>query len=813
MYPRSWIAPTIAKPDTSSSASQLSVASFRSQVESPPEDASDDPASPGAGSRGAGGDDVAVDSVIGRGRKLQRGDIGYASALADMKNLTPCLLLVAAVIALLACGDTNSAPFGKTDNGAAFETWGAYLGDEGRRHYTALTEIDSANLHRLRPAWTYHSGDATDATRVTCNPLYGDGRVYVVTAGLALAALDAGTGKELWRFSPFQSAAAGTWAGQSRGLHLWRDGRGDLKAVWAVADRLYRLDAATGTPDRDFGLDGEVYLREGLTSSASAQQIAVTTPGAVYGDLVILGFMTTEAQPAVRGCIRAFDLRTGEQVWRFGTIPDPDDPAAAEWDPDQLARAGGANNWCGMALDTASGLVFVPTGTAADDFYGADRLGDNTYANCLIALDAATGQRRWHRKLVYHDLWDYDLPSPPALVEVERDGQRVEAVAQPTKQGYVFVFERATGRPLFEIGRRPAPPSDVPGEVAAGSQPYTALPPFVPQALTAADLHPAAANAKELAATFSEINGGFFAPPSLRGTLMSPGFDGGANWGGAGTVPGSGILVLNANVHPSVATLREKAAIAHVGQRAYVSHCASCHGEDRAGGTFHGNIPSLLPVDDKYDRVSLAAMVHDGRGAMPAFAKLGDAVLDDIAAYLLDLPLAPGGDASAVTTVTTSATAPPAATTPATAAVANRYAHGGYTYFHDAEGYPAVRPPWGTITRYNLDDGTIAWQRPLGVDSVWASRGDSLTGTLNYGGPLLTATGLIFIGATTDGKLRALSLATGEELWRDRLPFDGVATPSSYVHEGQQYVLIAAGGGKNSARRGDAYCAYALEKL
>ena len=710
---------------------------------------------------------------------------------------TACAALAGVLLALLG-GACRQNPSATPPPDAPYTTWGSYLGDEGRRHYTAAAEIDSANVHRLRPAWTYRSGDATAATHVQCNPLYGGGRVYVITAGLALAALDAGTGEELWRFAPFAEGAAQTWTGQSRGLHLWHGSDGGLWVIWAVADRLYRLDAATGQPAADFGAGGGVDLRAGLTASRDAAQIAVTTPGAVYGHLVILGFMTTERQPAVRGCVRAYDLRTGALAWRFNTIPDADDPAAAEWDPAQLARAAGANNWCGMALDTAAGLVFVPTGTAVDDFYGGDRHGDNTYANCLIALDAATGHRRWHRKLVRHDVWDYDLPSPPTLVEVLHDGRRVDAVAQPTKQGFLYVFDRHTGEPLFDMPDVAAPASELPGEATAATQPTSALPAYVPQVLAKADLHPAAVNAEELAARFDGVNGGLFAPPSLTGTLMSPGYDGGANWGGAGTVPGSGILVLNANVRPSIVTLRESAGIAHPGQRAYVTHCAGCHGEDRAGGTFHGNIPSVRSLDDRYDRVSLATMVHDGRGAMPGFAHLGGATLDAVAAYLLDLPVDAG---TAVAKTVYEAGAPDADA---------GYVHAGYEWFEDANGYPAVRPPWGTLTRYDLDAGAIRWQRPLGVDSVWASRGDSLTGTINYGGPLLTASGLIFIGATTDGYLRALSLATGEELWRDRLPWDGVATPSSYVHEGRQYVLIAAGGGKVSARRGDAYVAYAL---
>ncbi len=682
----------------------------------------------------------------------------------------------------MGCG----APSGKT-----YDSWGAYLGDEGRRHYSGLTEIDSAALDRLGVAWTYHSGDATDGTRVQCNPLYGDGRVYVITAGLALAALDAGTGEELWRFAPFADGAAETWTGQSRGMHLWRDPAAGLNVVWAVADRIYLLDAATGQLRPDFGDGGAVDLRDGLGGVSLSDQLAVTTPGVIYRDLVILGFMTAERHPAVRGCIRAYDLRTGELAWRFGNIPDDGDPAAATWDPEQLAAAAGANNWCGMSLDEARGTVFVPTGTAVDDFYGGRRLGDNLYANSLLALDAATGERRWHRQLIHHDVWDYDLPSPPTLVEVRRGGRTIDAVAQPTKFGYLYVFDRDTGEPLYDIHERPAPASDIPGEQTSATQPHSALPPFVPQTLTEADLHPRAAGYDSVRAHFAALRKGLFTPPSLGGTLMSPGYDGGANWGGAGTVPGSGTLVLNANVHPSVVRLREEAGIANPGERAYVSYCASCHGTDRAGGTFHGNIPNVQrqALTATYTQATLASFVAHGRGAMPAFGFLGEETLEQLARYLLDLPVDAG----------------------APAGQERGYAHTGYDWFADREGYPAVRPPWGTLTRYDLNAGTIAWQRPLGVDSVWASRGDSLTGTANYGGPLITATGLVFIGATTDAKFRAFSLATGTELWQTTLPFDGVATPASYEHNGRQYILIAAGGGKMSERRGDAYVAYALQ--
>lgn len=689
-----------------------------------------------------------------------------------------------------------------TTEAERYTNWSSYLGDEGRRHYSSLSQVDSSNLEQLEVAWTYHSGDASAKTRVQCNPLYADGSIFVVTAGLSLACLDASTGTEQWRFSPFQSSVANQWRGQSRGMHLWRNPAGVLKVVWAVSDKVFMLDAVSGQPSSGFGESCVLSLREDLDDPTAANQLVVTTPGAIFKDFLILGFMTTEKKPAMRGCIRAYDLNSGDLAWRFNTIPDADDPAAKSWeDSAQLDEGAGANNWCGMALDIERGTVFIPTGTSTDDFYGGGRLGENLYANCLIALDAATGKLRWYQQLVHHDIWDYDLPSPPTLVEVVREGKRIEAVAQPTKMGFVYVFDRDTGESLFDITEQTVPTSNIPGEKTAPTQPYSSLPPFVRQSLQRDDLNPRAENLHELQARFEQLNKGLFTPPSFDGSLMSPGYDGGANWGGAATAPESGLLVLNAIERPSVVTLNTIESIIDPGEQAYVQYCAGCHGTDRKGGTFHGSIPSVLKLDDRYSLASLQTMIAAGKGAMPAFAHLDERELEAISSYLLELPIASRARLAAE-----------AQTGKFGQKVKTNYVHTGYEWFVDREGYPAVKPPWGTITAYDLNRGEIAWQRPLGLDSLWASRGDSTTGTINYGGPLITATGLVFIGATTDATFRALSLKTGQILWQTKLPYDGVATPSTYLHEGHQYLLIAAGGGKHSTRRGDAYVAWRLKE-
>ncbi len=443
--------------------------------------------------------------------------------------------------------------------------------------------------------------------------------------------------------------------------------------------------------------------------------------------------------------------------------------------------------------------MFLPTGSAAFDFWGGNRHGKNLFANSLIALEAGTGKYVWHYQFVHHDLWDRDLPAAPVLVTVTHDGRRIDAVAQATKSGHVFLFNRETGTPLFPIEERPVPPSDLRGESAWPTQPLPVKPPpFARQALTEADVTDVseASRAAVLAQLVKVRNGGQFVPPSTQGTVIFPGFDGGAEWGGSAFDERSGLLYVNANEMPWILSMvpidgaRESTDFAR-GRRTYQINCSVCHGIDRKGDAAK-TVPSLATLSRRMPRADAEKIIAGGKAVMPAFPSLTAGERKELLSYLYnDKPTASSQEDEPI-------------------AEGVPYTHTGYNRFLDPEGLPAVKPPWGTLNAIDLNKGEIAWQVPLGEDPVLARRGRRNTGTENYGGPVVTAGGVIFIGATRDEKFRAFDKRTGKLLWETSLPAGGYATPSTYAVNGKQYVVIAAGGGKMGTKSGDAYIAYAL---
>jgi quinoprotein glucose dehydrogenase len=493
--------------------------------------------------------------------------------------------------------------------------------------------------------------------------------------------------------------------------------------------------------------------------------------------------------------VRAYDARTGALKWIFHTIPHPGEAAYDTWSKESWTYNGGANSWPGMALDAERGIVFVPTGSASDDFYGGNRLGDNLYANCLIALNAETGKRIWHFQFVRHDIWDRDLPSPPSLVTIRRDGKAIDAVAQTTKHAYVFLFERATGKPLYPIEYRKYPASDVPGEVAADTQPLPSAPaPFSRQRLTKDMLTTRTPEAHKWALEqFASFRSeGQFLPFTVgRQTVIFPGFDGGAEWGGSAWDPESGLLYVNANDLPWTGGLAPAEA-PNNGRAVYRRDCAACHRDDRQGTP--PQFPSLVEVGDRRSRADLVGIIRKGAGRMAGFPTLSDEAVNAIAEYLITGSEAP-------------------LEKPEWADRQVRYRFTGYRKFLDPDGYPAVQPPWGTLNALDLNTGKYAWQIPLGEYPELAAKGIRNTGTENYGGPAVTAGGLVFIGATNfDKKFRAFDKKTGELLWEATLPFGANGTPAVYEVNGRQYVAVGAGGGKG--RKGEAsggvYVAFAL---
>jgi quinoprotein glucose dehydrogenase len=689
---------------------------------------------------------------------------------------------------------------------AADKDWRVYLGDSASTHYSALKQIHRQNVHRLEVAWTYHAGDARNDNRsqIQCNPIIVDGALYGTSPQLKLLALDAATGHERWRFDPFAGETNQNAVGVNRGVVYWRD-RNDRRIFFTAGHRLFCVEAATGELILSFGEGGMVDIREGLGRDPKSLFVLANTPGVIFRDLLILGSRVSEGPgPSAPGHIRAYNVRTGKIEWTFRTIPQPGEFGHETWPPEAYRYSGGANVWTGMAVDEKRGIVFCPTGSAAFDFWGGDRYGANLFANSLIALDAATGRRIWHYQLVHHDLWDRDLPAAPNLLTVHHGGKKIDAVAQVTKSGHVFVFNRETGEPLFPIEEVPVPASALQGESAWQTQPIPVKPaPFSRQQFTE-DLVTELSEESRAAVLerWRKVNRHvLYAPPSTEGTIIFPGFDGGAEWGGAGVDPKRGILYVNGNEMPWILTMVETKAkpggSLSSAQQVYNQVCAACHGMNREGDPARA-FPTLVNIGQKLKKPEIVELLKSGRGVMPSFGFLSEEQRNAVADHLL-------GD-DRVTTASEDRQA-------ASALVLDSpYTHTGYNRFLDPEGYPAIRPPWGTLNAIDLNTGEYLWRVPLGELSELTARGIPPTGTENYGGPVITAGGLIFIAATKDEMIRAFDQETGNILWQAKLPAGGYATPSTYSVNGRQFVVIACGGGKMGTKSGDAYVAFALPK-
>ncbi|HEX3660525.1 MAG TPA: PQQ-binding-like beta-propeller repeat protein [Acidobacteriaceae bacterium] len=692
---------------------------------------------------------------------------------------------------LVAVAGTQKAPSAGASAAAPSVAWPAYNGNRNGDHDSPLAQINRSNVAQLRVAWQYDTGEKGD---LQTNPLIVGGTLFGYTPTGKVIALDAATGHLLWTFN---SGVPTTQP--SRGFAYWTDGK-SARLFAGILNYLYALDPATGQPVDSFGEQGRIDLRKGLRPDEdfTRQSIAVTSPGLIYKDLIIVGGRNPETHPAPPGDVRAFDVRTGALRWAFHTIPHPGEFGYDTWPPDAWKTAGAANNWAGMTLDAERGIVYVPTGSAVFDFYGGDRIGNDLFADTLLALDAATGRRLWDFQGVHHDVWDRDFPAPPALVTVTRDGQRIAAVAQTTKQGVVYLFDRVTGAPLFPIEEKPYPPSDVPGEKTSPTQPMPTAPaPFARQRLTADMLttRTPEAHAWALQMFHTFRSDGQFVPLSLhRQTVVFPGFDGGAEWGGPAVDPSTGVLYVNANEMAWTGGLVRENPAASGGASVYQTQCALCHGAHRAGAP--PAFPSLIGITQRLTDAQIAAILAHGRGRMPAFPSLTSAQTT----ALFDFLKTGAGTAGRHTPATMQG------------GPGVQYSFTGYRKFLDPDGYPAIAPPWGTLSAIDLNSGKFLWQIPLGEYPALAAQGLSNTGSENYGGPIVTAGGLVFIGATVyDRKFRAFDSRTGRLLWETRLPYAAIATPATYSVNGQQYVVIAASGGRDpKSPVGGMYVAFTL---
>ncbi len=694
-------------------------------------------------------------------------------------------------------GEPRFSADSRKSNPEAAHDWPAYGGGPEDTRYSPLQQINRENVRALQVAWTY---DTAEEGGLETSPIIVNGVLYGITPAQEIFALDAATGRQLWKFG------SGIEGGQpNRGLSYWASGA-DQRILVGITNFVYAIDARTGKAITGFGEDGRIDLRKNLRGEYQRQSLVSTSPGVVYQDLVIFGDREPEVLPAPPGDIRAYDVRTGALRWSFHTIPHPGEFGYETWPKNAWTYSGGANNWTGMALDEKRGIVYVPTGSAASDFYGADRIGDDLFANSLIALNAETGKRIWHFQTVKHDVWDRDLPSPPSLVTVKHDGRTIDAIAQTTKSGYVYLFDRTNGEPVFPISYRPYPSSTTPGEKVAATQPLPTIPaPFSRQLLTEDMLtrRTPEAHAWVVSEFRKYRSDGQFVPFSVgKPTIVFPGYDGGAEWGGAAVDPESAVLYVNANDQVFAGTLvKNTGGQGSPGRAIYLSQCSVCHGEKLAGSP--PQFPSLVEESERHSREEISSLIRHGKGRMPSFSNLSN---DEISA-LIDY-VSTGGKPDH----TASGKAHQVVNSQAAPVPGYRFT--GYEQFNDPDGYPAVAPPWGTLNAINLNTGEYLWQIPLGEYPALAARGMKDTGTRNYGGPIVTAGGLVFIAATNfDKKMRAFDKDTGKLLWEVVLPFAGNATPATYEVDGRQFVVIAAGGGKAvDLPSGGVYVAFALPK-
>ena len=692
---------------------------------------------------------------------------------------------------LLACST------GQSSNQVAEEDWPVYLGSKGSSQYSALDQINKKNVRNLQPAWQYRAGGHSEngKSQIQCNPLIIDGILYGTSPDLKAFALNAATGEQLWVYDPHKDFKISVSV--NRGLIHW-ESASESRLFYSVGSYLLALNANTGELIKDFGEEGKVSLKEGLGDWAQDFYVSSSTPGVIFKDKLIVGTRVSESTDAAPGYIRAFNVVTGKVEWIFYTIPRPGEYGYDTWPKDAYKNRGGANSWAGMTLDESTGIVYIPTGSAAFDFWGGHRLGENLFANSLLALNAATGERIWHYQTIRHDIWDKDLPAPPNLVQINRGDSTVAAVAQITKTGRVFVFDRASGTPLFPIEEVEVPPSTLLGEEAWPSQPMPlSPPPFSRQIFTEEEVTNISPEATAyVTGKLKNLKFGYnFIPPSTEGTIILPGFDGGGEWGGAAYDASTGLLYVNANEMPWILTMvPTNSGKLSLGNAAYLTNCAMCHGPEKNGdGT--GAYPSLVNLGSRLQRADVAALITNGKGRMPAFKQLSSEVKEQIIDYLFSTEKPEDFQNSGATA---NVNVVPYTTT-------------GYNRFFDEEGYPAIKPPWGTLSAINLNEGTIEWTVPLGEFTELTKRGIPQTGTENYGGPVVTAGGLVFIAASKDEHIRAFDKDTGEELWKYKLPVGGYATPAVYSVEGKQYVVIAAGGGKMGTPSGDYYIAFALD--
>jgi quinoprotein glucose dehydrogenase len=686
---------------------------------------------------------------------------------------------------------------------ASFRQWQVYGGDPGGTKYSALDQINRTNVHRLKPIWIYHCDDMRlqPASTIECNPVVVDNVMFLTTPGLKVVALDAATGERRWVFDPWNGQGG---RGVNRGVTFWSSGE-DRRLFFVAGNYLCALNAVDGRLISTFGSGGKLDLRDGLDRDVFFLSVAATSPGIVYKDLLILGSVVGEGPtPAAPGHIRAFDARTGKRRWIFHTIPHPGEFGYETWPSNAWKTVGGANCWGGMTLDEPRGLVFAGTGSASYDHWGGNRVGQNLFANCVLALNADTGERVWHFQVVHHDLWDYDIPCPPNLVTVQHNGRKLDAVAQGTKVGNLFLLDRESGKPLFPVEERTVPKSEIPGEQSWPTQPFPVKPPpFAQQRFTEGEVTDLSPLARAFALEKLKVmrTGNVFLPPGLQPSVALPQFNGGGEWGGGAFDPVTRLFYVNAsNEAEWISMVPSKPETemfpAELGKMIYSTVCSACHGFEKSNNPAAPSFTSLKSVRERLTKQQVLELLESGRNQMPSFTTFSTMEKRALVAFLFEET---GGDRISLKDLKLSwAEEIPFVAT-------------GHNEFRDADGFPLNKRPWGTLTAIDLDLGEIRWQVPLGTYLALEAKGVPPTGTFNIGGPLVTAGGLVFIGASMDERFHAYDKTTGKLIWEFQMDAGGYATPATYEIRGRQYVIIAAGGGgKPETKPGNAFYCFAL---
>ena len=600
------------------------------------------------------------------------------------------------------------------------QEWRHYGGDPGGTKYSSLNEISRYNVQDVRPLWIFHTGDVSDGTRwptrsaFETTPLVVNGLMFLTTPFSRVMALDPETGKELWSFDPRLDRTESANLFINRGLAYWSEGAKNRVFLGSLDGRLFSLVAETGKPDTSFGTGGWVDLRKGIADDYPDRRIGMTSPPVVYRNLVICGSLVPDGEPrGPSGDVRAYDATSGKLVWTFHTVPRDGEFGSDTWAQGSRAKRGGLNAWAPLSLDSARGILYLPLTSPSPDFYGGERQGAGLFGDSLVAVNAATGKRLWHFQTVHHNLWDYDLPAQPTLVQVMKEGRLLDAVAQVTKTGFTFLFNRTTGQPVYGIEEIPVPKSEVPGEFTWPTQPRPVKPPpYARQSMTPDDLTDVTPESRAYCKELLEgaVLAPIFTPVGLKPTVLFPGTNGGANWGGASFDPATRTLYVNSM---------------DVGLLYRMTRRPS---------------DSTIPYRTQ------------GSGSVNS-------------------------------------------------------------RFWDKDLNPCQKPPWGFLNAIDLDNGTFRWRATLGVVDKLIERGLPPTGAPNLGGSLVTAGGLVFIGATNDSRFRAFDKDTGKELWVTKLPASAHATPMTFrgPATGRQIVVIAAGGGnKYSQTYSDSLIAFAL---